>query len=82
LIYFQLGVTDKLTITDSSLLQAIKWSKALDEKFKNNSLEDPSLTFQYFGSVQGFTRVYPGYDWKLEISDNQPNIYDCRNTMW
>lgn len=36
------------------------WSSKLDEVFKSNYLADPSITWQYFCSSDGFFRVFPG----------------------
>lgn len=65
-----------------NLLRAIEWSKTIDETFKQNHEKFPQISFQYFGSVLGFIRVYPAYPWKVKLDDDQPNVYDCRTTKW
>lgn len=35
-------------------------SEALNDVFADNFQEDPTLTWQYFGSSTGFFRLYPG----------------------
>lgn len=42
------------------MLNDIRWSEALDTTFKENFRKDPSLTWQYFASSDGFMRLYPG----------------------
>lgn len=42
------------------VLKAIKWSEELDGTFRKNYNDDPSLSWQYFGSSTGFMRQYPG----------------------
>ncbi|XP_077970368.1 voltage-dependent calcium channel subunit alpha-2/delta-3-like [Styela clava] len=64
------------------VVRGVSWSKALDEKFRANAKQDPTLKWQYFGSTEGFLRVYPGYQWKMETQFERPNIYDCRNRNW
>lgn len=41
-------------------MNAIQWSEHLDPLFINNYEGDPSLSWQFFGSSQGFLRRYPG----------------------
>jgi len=45
------------------VLQAIKWSEELDATFMKNYHDDPSLSWQYFGSATGFMRQYPGLNY-------------------
>lgn len=49
-----------MSVTDSPVLDTIKWSEALDDVFKQNYFSDPGLSFQYFGSSLGLMRSYPG----------------------
>jgi len=65
--------------TDSSQK---RWSKHFDKQFIKNVQKDPSLKWQYFGSTEGYLRIYPGFDWTVKWPNGEPNIYDCRNQMW
>ncbi|KAJ8670395.1 hypothetical protein QAD02_001654 [Eretmocerus hayati] len=64
-------------------LQAIRWSEELDVIFKRNYKDDPSLSWQYFGSSSGFMRQYPAINWKPNGSNtHDPDLYDCRTRSW
>lgn len=52
----------------SPVIRAIKWSEALDRTFINNYEQDPSLSWQYFGSATGFMRQYPAINWYVARS--------------
>ncbi|XP_015188370.1 PREDICTED: voltage-dependent calcium channel subunit alpha-2/delta-3 isoform X3 [Polistes dominula] len=62
----------------SEVLRAIKWSEELDKTFINNYEQDPSLSWQYFGSSTGFMRQYPAMSWYMEPVD----LFDCRTRSW
>ncbi|GCB72974.1 hypothetical protein scyTo_0006564 [Scyliorhinus torazame] len=42
------------------ILNELNWTAALEDVFKRNREEDPSLLWQVFGSATGVTRYYPG----------------------
>uniref|UniRef100_A0A2K6ETY0 Calcium voltage-gated channel auxiliary subunit alpha2delta 1 n=1 Tax=Propithecus coquereli TaxID=379532 RepID=A0A2K6ETY0_PROCO len=42
------------------VLNELNWTSALDDVFKKNREEDPSLLWQVFGSATGLARYYPG----------------------
>jgi voltage-dependent calcium channel alpha-2/delta-3 len=44
----------------TEVIKAIKWSEALDQTFVKNYRDDPSLSWQFFGSTTGILRQYPG----------------------
>lgn len=60
------------------ILKAIKWSENLNEIFIRNYQDDPSLSWQYFGSSSGFMRQYPAMQWRNDSVD----LYDCRTRSW
>ncbi|XP_028158814.1 voltage-dependent calcium channel subunit alpha-2/delta-4 isoform X1 [Ostrinia nubilalis] len=60
-------------------LNAILWSKGLNEIFINNYKSDPSLAWQYFGSSHGILRFYPGMPWN---NRKVVDTYDCRVQSW
>lgn len=66
---------------DSGVIRAIKWSEALDRTFINNYEQDPSLSWQYFGSATGFMRQYPAINWNLNPVD-PVDLFDCRTRSW
>jgi hypothetical protein len=47
-------------VSAPEILKDIKWSENLNEIFIRNYQDDPSLSWQYFGSSTGFMRQYPG----------------------
>uniref|UniRef100_H2ZCN4 VWFA domain-containing protein n=1 Tax=Ciona savignyi TaxID=51511 RepID=H2ZCN4_CIOSA len=52
-------------------------------QFKRNLELDETLKWQYFGSTEGYLRVYPGFQWLMRAGPhNQLNIYDCRTRLW
>ncbi|CAK9822577.1 Voltage-dependent calcium channel subunit alpha-2/delta-3 [Anthophora retusa] len=62
----------------SNVIRAIKWSEELDRIFISNYEQDPSLSWQYFGSATGFMRQYPAMNWFMEPVD----LFDCRTRSW
>ncbi|XP_044586279.1 voltage-dependent calcium channel subunit alpha-2/delta-3 isoform X2 [Cotesia glomerata] len=60
------------------VIRAIKWSEELDQTFINNYEHDPSISWQYFGSVTGFMRQYPATTWNPKPVD----LFDCRTRGW
>lgn len=43
-----------------NVISGIIWSEELDKTFRNNYKQDPTLSWQYFGSSTGFMRQFPG----------------------
>uniref|UniRef100_A0A8C4WRS2 Calcium voltage-gated channel auxiliary subunit alpha2delta 2 n=1 Tax=Eptatretus burgeri TaxID=7764 RepID=A0A8C4WRS2_EPTBU len=54
------------------------WTAGLDETFKRNKEEDPTLLWQVFGSVTGLLRFFPGQEWVSSGVD----LYDLRRRPW
>lgn len=50
------------------IVNGISWTSALDEVFKANRLDDPTLSWQYFGLDKGFLRIYPGKHLKTIVN--------------
>lgn len=42
------------------ILNELNWTDALEDVFRKNREEDPSLLWQVFGSATGLARYYPG----------------------
>jgi hypothetical protein len=49
-----------LIVLAPEILKEIEWTEDLDAVFKSNYEQDPSLSWQYFGSASGIMRQYPG----------------------
>ncbi|XP_062852767.1 voltage-dependent calcium channel subunit alpha-2/delta-2a [Trichomycterus rosablanca] len=62
-----------------TILNELNWTQDLDRIFINNSLEDPSLRWQVFGSATGVTRFYPAAKWR---ESNKIDLYDVRRRPW
>ncbi|XP_004710527.2 voltage-dependent calcium channel subunit alpha-2/delta-4 [Echinops telfairi] len=65
---------------DPHILNGIYMSEALNPVFVENFQRDPTLTWQYFGSSNGFFRIYPGFKWTPD--ENGVITFDCRNRGW
>ncbi|XP_048463818.1 voltage-dependent calcium channel subunit alpha-2/delta-4-like [Rhincodon typus] len=65
---------------DPDILNGAYWSEALNTIFSENFGQDPTLTWQYFGSSTGFFRLYPGIKWMPD--ENGVISFDCRNRGW
>lgn len=67
---------------DPEIQQAISWSSHLDPLFANNLERDPALSWQYFGSSNGFLRRFPGTAWPAEGHRGNKDITDFRTQDW
>ncbi|XP_034018822.1 voltage-dependent calcium channel subunit alpha-2/delta-1-like [Thalassophryne amazonica] len=65
------------------ILNELNWTEALEDVFRKNKEEDPSLLWQVFGSATGLTRYYPASPW-IDVSNSADNIdlYDVRRRPW
>lgn len=57
---------DLSMFADPAVQSAISWSELLEPLFVNNYESDPALSWQYFGSSEGFVRLYPGTSSELD----------------
>lgn len=78
------------------MISGIIWSEELDKTFKDNYKQDPTLSWQYFGSSTGFMRQFPGENrsYFLEVLDfeivfaamiwsqDPVDLFDCRTRSW
>uniref|UniRef100_A0AAR2KPU2 VWFA domain-containing protein n=1 Tax=Pygocentrus nattereri TaxID=42514 RepID=A0AAR2KPU2_PYGNA len=61
------------------VLNELSWTQALDETFKKNKEEDPSLLWQVFGSATGLARYFPASPWMdTRKTPNKIDLYDVR----
>lgn len=75
-LYSDMSTNDN---TASDVIKAIQWSENLDQIFRDNYKNDPSLSWQFFGSSTGFMRQFPASKWK---KDETVDLYDCRLRSW
>ncbi|XP_054980113.1 voltage-dependent calcium channel subunit alpha-2/delta-1 isoform X1 [Sorex araneus] len=65
------------------VLNELNWTSALDEVFKKNQREDPTLLWQVFGSATGLARYYPASPWvDNSRTPNKIDLYDVRRRPW
>ncbi|XP_071083847.1 voltage-dependent calcium channel subunit alpha-2/delta-3-like [Haliotis cracherodii] len=62
------------------ILNGVSWSENMTKQFTENLKEDPSLTWQYFCSSDGFFRIYPGIIWPRD--PDKVDMFDCRVRNW
>ncbi|XP_023647195.1 voltage-dependent calcium channel subunit alpha-2/delta-1 isoform X1 [Paramormyrops kingsleyae] len=62
------------------MLNELNWTEALEDVFKKNWEEDPTLQWQAFGSATGLTRYYPASPWT--DSRKKIDLYDVRRRPW
>lgn len=64
--FYNLFHTSKI---DSNIQSSVAWSTHLDPIFANNLERDAGLSWQYFGSTNGFMRRFPGSSEKKSVND-------------
>nr|XP_057934647.1 voltage-dependent calcium channel subunit alpha-2/delta-1-like isoform X1 [Doryrhamphus excisus] len=65
------------------ILNELNWTEALEEVFRKNKEEDPSLLWQVFGSATGLARYFPASPWiDSSKSANKIDLYDVRRRPW
>ncbi|XP_066540611.1 voltage-dependent calcium channel subunit alpha-2/delta-1 isoform X3 [Hoplias malabaricus] len=65
------------------VLNELNWTEALDDVFKRNREEDPTLLWQVFGSATGLARYYPASPWKdARKTPSKIDLYDVRRRPW
>ncbi|RXM30055.1 Voltage-dependent calcium channel subunit alpha-2/delta-1, partial [Acipenser ruthenus] len=65
------------------VLNELNWTAALEDVFKKNRDEDPTLLWQVFGSATGLARYYPASPWMdSSKTPNKIDLYDVRRRPW
>uniref|UniRef100_A0A4W6DIQ8 Calcium voltage-gated channel auxiliary subunit alpha2delta 1 n=1 Tax=Lates calcarifer TaxID=8187 RepID=A0A4W6DIQ8_LATCA len=61
------------------VLNELNWTEALEEVFKKNREDDPTLLWQVFGSATGLARYYPASPWMdARKTPSKIDLYDVR----
>lgn len=47
-------------VSATIILNELNWTQGLEDVFRKNKEEDPSLLWQVFGSATGLLRYFPG----------------------
>ncbi|KAM4615175.1 voltage-dependent calcium channel subunit alpha-2/delta-1-like [Polymixia lowei] len=65
------------------VLNELNWTEALEDVFRKNKEEDPTLLWQVFGSATGLARYYPASPWMdTSRTPNKIDLYDVRRRPW
>ncbi|KAF7664242.1 hypothetical protein LDENG_00184010 [Lucifuga dentata] len=65
------------------ILNELNWTEALEDVFRKNKEEDPSLLWQVFGSATGLARYFPASPWiDSSNSADKIDLYDVRRRPW
>uniref|UniRef100_A0A3Q3LHW1 Calcium voltage-gated channel auxiliary subunit alpha2delta 1 n=1 Tax=Mastacembelus armatus TaxID=205130 RepID=A0A3Q3LHW1_9TELE len=65
------------------VLNELNWTEALDDVFKKNREDDPTLLWQVFGSATGLARYYPASPWMdARKTPSKIDLYDVRRRPW
>ncbi|XP_076119357.1 voltage-dependent calcium channel subunit alpha-2/delta-1 [Alosa pseudoharengus] len=65
------------------VLNELNWTEALEDVFRKNKEEDPTLLWQVFGSATGLARYYPASPWMdARKTPNKIDLYDVRRRPW
>ncbi|XP_077049758.1 voltage-dependent calcium channel subunit alpha-2/delta-1 isoform X2 [Siphateles boraxobius] len=83
--YNHTGVHIPTDIYDGStiVLNELNWTEALEDVFKKNREEDPTLLWQVFGSATGLARFYPASPWMdARKTPSKIDLYDVRRRPW
>lgn len=77
-----LTLWNNCTCAGADYQSAVSWSSHLDPLFTSNLERDAALSWQYFGSSNGFLRRYPGTGWPLEGAKEARAVHDFRTDDW
>uniref|UniRef100_A0A8C1GA05 Calcium voltage-gated channel auxiliary subunit alpha2delta 1 n=1 Tax=Cyprinus carpio TaxID=7962 RepID=A0A8C1GA05_CYPCA len=65
------------------VLNELNWTEALEDVFKKNREDDPTLLWQVFGSATGLARYYPASPWMdARKTPSKIDLYDVRRRPW
>ncbi|KAM4712392.1 voltage-dependent calcium channel subunit alpha-2/delta-1a isoform 2-T2 [Anableps anableps] len=65
------------------ILNELNWTEELEDIFRQNKEDDPSLLWQVFGSATGLARYYPASPWNdKRSSPDKIDLYDVRRRPW
>uniref|UniRef100_A0A8C6P2Y2 Calcium voltage-gated channel auxiliary subunit alpha2delta 1 n=1 Tax=Nothobranchius furzeri TaxID=105023 RepID=A0A8C6P2Y2_NOTFU len=65
------------------VLNELNWTEALEDVFKRNREDDPTLLWQVFGSATGLARYYPASPWMdARKTPSKIDLYDVRRRPW
>lgn len=56
------------------VLNELNWTEALEDVFRKNREDDPTLLWQVFGSATGLARYYPGKKRKTQQQKKKKSV--------
>ncbi|XP_070555607.1 voltage-dependent calcium channel subunit alpha-2/delta-2-like [Ptychodera flava] len=74
-------ISDEVPRDNNATINTVLYTYGLDAVFRNNTLQDKLLRWQYFGSKDGILRMYPGREWDTNFAGFY-NDYDPRVRPW
>lgn len=74
-------IPDEVPRDELNTIRTVFYSAGLDKIFKANMADDPLLRWQYFGSIHGPIRMFPGREWGINFAGFY-NDYDPRTRPW
>ncbi|KAJ8373790.1 hypothetical protein SKAU_G00043700 [Synaphobranchus kaupii] len=67
----------------TNVLNELNWTRALEDVFKKNRENDPTLLWQVFGSATGLARYFPASSWvDSNKTPSKIDLYDVRRRPW
>ncbi|XP_034443199.1 voltage-dependent calcium channel subunit alpha-2/delta-1 isoform X1 [Hippoglossus hippoglossus] len=65
------------------VLNELNWTEALEDVFRKNREDDPTLLWQVFGSATGLARYFPASPWMdARKTPSKIDLYDVRRRPW
>uniref|UniRef100_A0A3B4AHX6 VWFA domain-containing protein n=1 Tax=Periophthalmus magnuspinnatus TaxID=409849 RepID=A0A3B4AHX6_9GOBI len=65
------------------VLNELKWTERLEDVFRINREDDPTVLWQVFGSATGLARYYPASPWMdVRKTPSKIDLYDVRRRPW
>ncbi|XP_074648904.1 uncharacterized protein LOC141904238 [Tubulanus polymorphus] len=74
-------IPDDVSRSDPYVINTVNWTSKLDKTFQSNIQINNDIRWQYFGSVTGVSRQYPGREWQNNFIGFKED-FDPRTRPW